>query len=69
MHTVNKLTCNRALQVGRLAYLYLGSLAVLVWKCGTQLLREVSYSTLEQELARREEVGRRAVVNYNKKVV
>ena len=55
--------------MGTLAYLYLGSLAVLVWKCGTQLLREVSYSTLEQELARREEVGRRAVVNYNRKAV
>ena len=30
-------------------YLYYGSLAILVWKCGTQLLSEIQYKSLDEE--------------------
>ena len=30
-------------------YIFYGSLAILVWKCGTQLLKEVRYKTAKEE--------------------
>ena len=30
-------------------YMFYGSLAVLVWKCGTQLLKEANYKGLNDE--------------------
>lgn len=36
-------------QEGQLLYIFFGSLAVLLWKCGTQLLKEVKYKKQEEE--------------------
>jgi hypothetical protein len=30
-------------------YMFYGSLAILLWKCGTQLLKEVNYRPLNEE--------------------
>ena len=30
-------------------YVFYGSLAILLWKCGTQLLREAEYKGLNEE--------------------
>ena len=30
-------------------YMFYGSLAVLIWKCGTQLLNEIQYKPINEE--------------------
>ena len=30
-------------------YVFYGSLAILLWKCGTQLLKEANYKSLNEE--------------------
>ena len=30
-------------------YMFYGSLAILLWKCGTQLLREANYKALKED--------------------
>ena len=37
------------LQVGGMLYIFYGSVAILVWKCGTQLVSEVEYKPLSEE--------------------
>ena len=42
-----------------MVYIFFGSLAILIWKCGTQLLKEVKYkSIVEDEDAKRKETLR-----------
>ena len=37
------------LQAEAMMYIFYGSLAILLWKCGTQLLKEVRYKTAKEE--------------------
>ena len=32
-----------------MVYVYYGSLAILLWKCGTQLISEINYKPLKEE--------------------
>ena len=34
---------------GSMTYVYYGSLALLLWKCGTQLMSEMKYKPLKEE--------------------
>ena len=34
---------------GHMMYVFYGSLALLLWKCGTQLLKEARYKALNEE--------------------
>ena len=34
---------------GAMTYVYYGSLALLMWKCGTQLMSEIKYKPLQEE--------------------
>ena len=36
-------------QAGKMIYIFFGSLGILIWKCGTQLLCEAKYRSLNQE--------------------
>ena len=38
------------LQVGNMIYIFYGSLGLLLWKCGTQLLSEIQYKQENQEM-------------------
>ena len=41
-------------------YVFYGSLAVLLWKCGTQLLKEAKYKSLkdDEELKKKAKMGK-----------
>ena len=32
-----------------MTYVYYGSLAILLWKCGTQLMSEIKYKPIKEE--------------------
>ena len=32
-----------------MSYVFYGSLAILMWKCGTQLMSEIQYKPIEEE--------------------
>ena len=51
-------------QVGSMLYLYFGSLGMLIWKCGAQLLSEAKYRSLNEE---EEERKKRAKVTKTSK--
>ena len=34
---------------GAMSYVYYGSLAILMWKCGTQLMSEIVYKPIHEE--------------------
>ena len=38
-----------SLQVGGMLYIFYGSVAILIWKCGTQLISETDYKPLCEE--------------------
>ena len=37
------------MQLDNMMYVFYGSIAVLLWKCGTQLLTEANYKPLNEE--------------------
>ena len=41
-----------------MVYIFFGSMAILVWKCGTQLLKEAKYKTIvdDEETKRKEQL-------------
>ena len=51
-----------SLQAGHMIYIFYGSLGIMVWKCGSQLLGEVRYKALneEEENMKRANLTRRA---------
>eukprot|EP00088_Acartia_fossae_P061102 TRINITY_DN73353_c0_g1_i1.p1 TRINITY_DN73353_c0_g1~~TRINITY_DN73353_c0_g1_i1.p1 ORF type:complete len:122 (-),score=15.53 TRINITY_DN73353_c0_g1_i1:80-424(-) len=57
-------------EVGAMLYIYYGSLAILIWRCGTQLQREAVYNALngDDEIARRnrEMKRRKSIFQTNK---
>ena len=50
-------------QTGHMLFMYYGSMAILIWKCGTQLLTEVQYKPINEE----SEKAKKAKARTNKK--
>ena len=40
---------NILFQTGQMLLIFYGSLAILIWKCGTQLLTEVKYKSINDD--------------------
>jgi len=47
-------------------YLFYGSLAILLWKCGAQLLKEMSYKGLKEEEAAKKKIQHNKTSKYEK---
>ena len=49
MHCILPMFSTFMLKSEHMMYVFYGSLAVLIWKCGTQLLKEVKYHSASDE--------------------
>ena len=47
-------------------YVFYGSLAILAWKCGTQLLKEAIYKPINQEEEDKKKAAKTKISKYQK---
>ena len=47
-------------------YVFYGSLAILAWKCGTQLLKEAIYKPINQDEEDKKKAAKTKISKYHK---